>query len=67
MGKADGNEYEVQQILYKKVIHDKKGPVPYYLVHWKGYPEDEATWEPIDNLDNAREKLTAFEKKWKEI
>jgi len=30
-----------------------------YLVKWKGYPRNEATWEPASNVENT-EALEAF-------
>ena len=31
-----------------------------YLIHWKGYPEEECTWEPAGNLTHAKEAITDF-------
>ena len=31
-----------------------------YLVKWRGYDERESTWEPIENLSHAQEKLKDF-------
>src|SRR6478672_8531913 len=28
-----------------------------YLIHWSGYPKDDATWEPATALENAIPKL----------
>ena len=49
---AGEEEYEVETILDKK---EKYG----YLVKWKGY--DEPTWEPIENLSNASELVSAYD------
>lgn len=43
----DGNtRFMVEEIL----DHRERGGQRQYLVHWKGYPVDEATWEPASNL-----------------
>ncbi|MFO3796441.1 MAG: hypothetical protein ACK8QZ_04045 [Anaerolineales bacterium] len=40
--------------------------MPLWRVRWKGFnrPSDD-TWEPEENLINAREKLDEFESLWK--
>ena len=35
-----------------------------YLIHWKGYPEEERTWKPEGNLEHAPEKVRDFYR-WK--
>ena len=50
-------EYEVDMILDKRIIHRKTQ----YLIKWTGYPLHDATWEPVENLANALEKLKEFE------
>ena len=51
-------EYEVERILDKA----KKRGVWKWLVKWKGYPTEEATWEPKSSLKNAQKALKDFEK-----
>jgi len=51
------SEYEVQAILDKRTYYRKIQ----YLVHWKGYPAYDATWEPLDNLKNAQDMIVRFE------
>jgi len=34
-------------------------------VHWKGYPKEEATWEPILNLENCEDAIMQFESQFK--
>ena len=31
-----------------------------YLVHWKGYPREEETWEPVSNITNAKDAVRDF-------
>jgi hypothetical protein len=55
----DGSlEWEVDKILDYKVT----GRTPKWLVLWKGYPIDEASWEPRDAFKNAQETLDDFER-----
>jgi len=46
-------EYEVEEILRYRRLDDGE---EYFLVKWIGFPHEEATWEPIGNMnDNCRE------------
>jgi hypothetical protein len=43
-------------------IHDSKryrGKIK-YLVHWEGYPTEEDTWEPTEEVKNAQELIEQF-------
>lgn len=52
-------EYEVEKVLDKRT---KKGQVE-YLVKWKNYDDpDDNTWEPADNLKEAKPTIDKFEK-----
>lgn len=46
-GVSTNANYAVEKILDDKVVNKKK----YYLVHWKGYDENEDSWEPAKNLN----------------
>ena len=39
--------YEVREIRDERV---KRGKIEYH-VHWKGYPSEDATWEPEENIN----------------
>ena len=49
-------EYEVDCILDSRV-HRRQLQ---YLVHWKGYPVSERTWETRKNLKHAKEEIDKF-------
>ena len=51
-------EYEVEKILDKQ---ERRGKTK-YLVKWKEYIVEENTWEELENLKNAMEKVEEFEK-----
>lgn len=57
---VEEEEYIVEKILNKRVI---EGKLEYYL-KWKGYPDSENTWEPVENLD-CPEMIKAFEENFK--
>jgi transposase InsO family protein len=55
---VDGvQEYEVEKILDYKIFRK----TPKWLVQWKGYPLEDATWEPKSSLGNAEDALKEFE------
>ena len=53
--------YLVEDILAKDKIQGKWK----YLVKWKGFPKEEATWEPIKNLETVKVMVKNFELKQK--
>ena len=42
-------EYEVDRVMGYR----KKNGKEYYYIHWKGYPAEDDTWEPKENLNEA--------------
>jgi len=55
----DVEEYEVESILDFKI--ERRSPK--WLVKWKGYPIDEATWETKNAFTNAQDIFNKFEAK----
>ena len=52
-------EYEVEKILSSR----RRGNSYKYLIKWKGYPNSDNSWEPEENLVNAREKLNEYQRR----
>lgn len=53
----DDGEYEVESIRDAKTQRGQK----YYLVQWKGWPEEYTRWEPAENCAHATDKVDAWE------
>ena len=53
---VSGDEYEVEDILDVRNINKEVE----YLIKWKGYPVEDATWEPLSHLQNCKDFLRAF-------
>jgi hypothetical protein len=51
-------QYEVERILRKR----RRGHSTEYLVKWQGWPLEEATWEPLENLQNCQEAINDLER-----
>ena len=49
-------EFEVEQILDSRIHRDKVQ----YLVHWKGYSDNDHTWKPWTNLTNCVKLVIKF-------
>lgn len=60
MSPSLSQEFEVEEILQAK---DENG-VQWYLVKWRGYPDDNNSWEPEGHLKNATDAIRKF---WKEL
>ena len=62
----ENGEYEVEAIRDSEVYarESESGHLPglYYLVSWKGYPEEENTWEPASVVQYLRKLISSFHK-----
>ena len=52
----DGEDFEVESLEGHRVVRGKAQ----FLVHWKGYPVFENTWEPEENLIGAKQLLNHY-------
>ena len=55
-------EFKIEKILNKRTIRRKEK----FLVRWKGYTAKEDTWENRENLENTKELVEEFERKYGE-
>ena len=55
-------EFKIEKILNKRTIRGKEK----FLVRWKGYTAKEDTWENRENLENTKELVEEFERKYGE-
>ena len=53
------DEWEVEHLLDRR----GSGPNEELLVKWRGFPKEEATWEPIANLENSKALVQALQVK----
>ena len=63
---GNDKEYEINSIqdnaIYTKESTISQLPRLYYLVSWKGYPEEENTWEPTSAIQQLRRLVIVYHK-----
>ena len=40
------HDYPVERVMGHKIINR----IDHYYIHWKGYPAEDDSWEPVTNL-----------------
>lgn len=48
----------MEEVKGKRIANGKKE----YLIKWKGFGEDECTWEPVSNLEACSKMIAKYEK-----
>ena len=54
--------YKVEAIIGRRIKFGKKQ----YLIKWKDFPEEQATWEPIKNLENIYWEVEKYDRDYPE-
>ncbi|XP_016949374.1 uncharacterized protein LOC108024107 [Drosophila biarmipes] len=66
-GRSDGGEspfddqdpeFQVEKIVGKRFLNGR----PQVLVKWEGYPPEQSTWEPLEEMDKCLDLLSNFER-----
>lgn len=53
---SDGEFYNIEKILARRMFNG----VLQYKIKWEGYPLNQSTWEPMKNLESAKELIEEY-------
>ncbi len=53
---SEGEFYNIEKILDRRKVHGKYE----YKIKWEGYSMNECTWEPMKNLESAKELVDEY-------
>ena len=56
----DDEEFEVEQIIQHRDVGKGRAKKRDYLVLWKGFSKEDATWEPQGNLRNCTDSIRQY-------
>lgn len=58
-GSSDSElELAENEFIVEKIIDEKReGRRTLYFIKWEGYPMEESTWEPLENIKHCTELL----------
>ena len=53
---SEGEYYNIEKILDRRKVNGKYE----YKIKWEGYPMNQSTWEPMKNLETAKELVEEY-------
>ena len=57
---SESDFYNIEKILDRRKINGKLE----YKIKWEGYPMNQSTWEPMENLITAKELVDEYDKQY---
>ena len=54
---SESDFYNIEKILDRRKINGKLE----YKIKWEGYPMNQSTWEPMENLITAKELVDEYD------